>query len=1095
MDDTVCVSPGKCLVKVVLVKTEPMDDHQVDMNSLEMPPAPLNQEGQEARMSLKQEEGAAPNNHSPVKLEYSEPPMPSNQPMPPEPRAALNTSSLQKLVESDNVDALKHGVEIGVQFLDQLAASLTTHTTTETTSWLQNIAAQKELAEPRRTVVGVVGNTGAGKSSVINAILDEERLLPTNCLRACTASPTEISYNYSEDPSELYKAEVEFITHEEWVRELEHLYADLLDPNGDISRDSSNADSDAGVAYAKLKAVYPAKTKEMLAQANLDDLAAEPGVRSVLSSTKSLKATTSKDLYRQLQRYIDSKEKLTGEERKKTVRMEFWPLIKVVRINTKANALSTGAVIVDLPGIQDSNAARAAVADNYMKQCGGLWIVAPINRAVDDKTAKNLLGNSFRRQMKYDGTFSNVTFICSKTDDLLITEAADSLNLQDQIEETMSKADELRRKMNDLKEQLADLREQRATYDDRIDEIDVSYEEWEALSSGLSDGKVVYAPLPTSKERKRKRHGRLPGVSSGSDSDSESDSSSDKENLPQNRTPLTEDQIEEAMAKLKSERKEVRRSKQGIDRQASSVHGMITETERQRQELLAEAKSTCIKGRNNYSRGAIQWDFAMGIKELDQETAAEKDDANFDPEHDARDYDAVAAGLPVFCISSRAFQKLSGRLQKDDFDSHGFMSLEDTEVPQLQAHAKKLTESGRKAHYKEFLNNLLRLMYSMNLWVTNEGTSSLSTAEKRSEEIHVRKLLGELKDVFDASVRGSVEEMEECLREQIFRSFDSSVPSAIDQAVATANGWGAHRNMGGLIWSTYKATVRRDDVFSGASGPRDFNSELFEPIAKDLANGWERAFQRRLPSILREMSKKLTKRLDEFHASMLTRAHQSAQLSALLNVGHHVASVNRGLKEWPTALQARVTELQRDASREFTPVIKAAMLEAYRICVEEHGPGSFARMKTAMESHVSTTRHTMFHQATENVKRMLGDLCTTVRKEMLDQTKPILGGLSRDYLGAMLGPDVGEAKLSSVEINMRAHVKDVLVSNDSMFSAVGKAEDPTAVDEEAGPTALDEKAVSAAANEAAGSTAVVEGDEGDVDNDELMLQAQLLQEL
>jgi predicted GTPase len=27
-----------------------------------------------------------------------------------------------------------------------------------------------------RTVIGVVGNTGAGKSSVINAMLDEERL-------------------------------------------------------------------------------------------------------------------------------------------------------------------------------------------------------------------------------------------------------------------------------------------------------------------------------------------------------------------------------------------------------------------------------------------------------------------------------------------------------------------------------------------------------------------------------------------------------------------------------------------------------------------------------------------------------------------------------------------------------------------------------------------------------------------------------------------------------------------------------------------------------------------------------------------------------
>ncbi len=41
-----------------------------------------------------------------------------------------------------------------------------------------------------------------------------------------------------------------------------------------------------------------------------------------------------------------------------------------------------------------------------MKECTGLWIVAPINRAVDDKAAKSLLGESFKRQLKMDGGFS-----------------------------------------------------------------------------------------------------------------------------------------------------------------------------------------------------------------------------------------------------------------------------------------------------------------------------------------------------------------------------------------------------------------------------------------------------------------------------------------------------------------------------------------------------------------------------------------------------------------------------------------------------------------------------------------------------------------
>lgn len=220
-------------------------------------------------------------------------------------------------------------------------------------------------------------------------------LLPTNCMRACTASPTEISYNYSDNPDELYRAEVDFITVDDWAKDLRGLYSDLLDGNGEVSRDCSNTDTDAGVAYAKIKAVYPKMTKEMIVKATPDSLANQGPVRAVLGTVKKLRATTAASLYRQLQDYVDSKEKNTKK------RMEFWPLIKVVRIYTKASALATGACLVDLPGVQDSNAARAAVAANYMKACTGLWIVAPITRAVDDKTAKSLLGDSFRYVIRH----------------------------------------------------------------------------------------------------------------------------------------------------------------------------------------------------------------------------------------------------------------------------------------------------------------------------------------------------------------------------------------------------------------------------------------------------------------------------------------------------------------------------------------------------------------------------------------------------------------------------------------------------------------------------------------------------------------------
>lgn len=113
----------------------------------------------------------------------------------------------------------------------------------------------------------------------------------------------------------------------------------------------------------------------------------------------------------------------------------------------------------------------------------------------------------------------------------------------------------------------------------------------------------------------------------------------------------------------------------------------------------------CIEGRNEYSKGAIRQDFAAGIRELDQENAQEEDEDNFDPTAEIRDYEEVARSTPVFCCSSRAYQKMSGRLQRDS-TVPGFRSTDETEIPQLQQHCKKLTEGVRASNCRRFLTNL-----------------------------------------------------------------------------------------------------------------------------------------------------------------------------------------------------------------------------------------------------------------------------------------------------------------------------------------------------------------------------------------------------
>lgn len=69
-----------------------------------------------------------------------------------------------------------------------------------------------------------------------------------------------------------------------------------------------------------------------------------------------------------------------------------------------------------LTGVADANAARNNIAKDYMKKCNCIWILAPITRAVDDKTARgkkfwsrvvpvidvprvDLLGDAFKMQL------------------------------------------------------------------------------------------------------------------------------------------------------------------------------------------------------------------------------------------------------------------------------------------------------------------------------------------------------------------------------------------------------------------------------------------------------------------------------------------------------------------------------------------------------------------------------------------------------------------------------------------------------------------------------------------------------------------------
>jgi len=293
---------------------------------------------------------------------------------------------------------------------------------------------QEKQQLPGMSVV-VVGNTGAGKSTLLNALIGERNALPTNGMRACTAVLAELSYA---DDVDGYYGEVEFLTHAEWEKELDDLLELLTQQDG---RAVLNVDQDAHNygAWAKLYAIYGERytfSREVTGRtpdgrlqyknmfvADLRRKLLRSGVaRNYLGTTQIVRNRDVNLFRRSMEQFVDS--------RNSDAPGQLWPLVRMVRMRSnKWTTLRTGAKIVDAPGVRDDNRARDGVVKKFLKEADSIWIVSHINRAANDKTAKDLMGESFRRQLLMDGQMDSLVFIATQSDSLVKTEIARNLKL------------------------------------------------------------------------------------------------------------------------------------------------------------------------------------------------------------------------------------------------------------------------------------------------------------------------------------------------------------------------------------------------------------------------------------------------------------------------------------------------------------------------------------------------------------------------------------------------------------------------------------------------------------------------------------------
>lgn len=708
--------------------------------------------------------------------------------------------------------------------------------------------------------------------------------------------------------------------------------------------------------------MYPDLKDSEIVKKTAMGLAKRESVAEVLGTTRRIDCQSASDLCSAVQKYLDSKEKSTTLGPKEEKDMALWPLIKVVRIFCRADALSTGLVVVDLPGVADSNPARAAVARKYMAESTGVWVAAPIKRAADNKVAKELMGKSSRLQMKLDGMYSNVTFICTMTDSIDFSEAIDSFDDDGKVQAINTTEDELQ---NMIKEKTAALERLRAQMRDSnlsYNELENEARVWKRLRKEHRGGHQVFSPNVPAKRKRPVESQKSRTSRKGIDEDSE------EEEVP-GSTPLTASDISKKFEYFRSQSTSMNTEYAKMEKQQSALEKELTSLNNRKVEAAADAARLCIQRRNEIVKKSIRVDFAAGIREIDEGEA--QDDESYDPSVENRDYGEVARSLPVFTISTKAFQQLCCP-KKRETQVAGFKTLLDTEIPQLIEHAKKLPEKGRIASRRAFLHEFLRLMGSLTLWCTagdfNLGVEPLDLDHQTYEMKQLMNAMRSLRNDLDLIVVAQKNELQNIVHKEIDAKSTAAIRHAVKVIGGLVENWIVSEEDGGrgIKANTYRATCRRDGSRTKAEKSFDFNEAILEPYLQKMAIGWEQAFSRSIPASLDKFVTTFSTTLEEFQNMMAARPElQKCKKSSMRILSQQLEAHCSSIKQTITGIKEDIQHRQREANRSFLPEIKKEMMGVYELCKKEKGKLDYSYLgieRTGSELTISRPRVFFAHQ-------------------------------------------------------------------------------------------------------------------------------------
>ncbi|KJR89795.1 uncharacterized protein SPSK_06069 [Sporothrix schenckii 1099-18] len=295
-------------------------------------------------------------------------------------------------------------------------------------------AALANFRLPPSWTVGFVGETGSGKSSLLNSLLHQNNLATESSGgRACTSVVTEYRYRAGSH----FTIEVELFGENELVEQLAGIVRTYrnyhMRGRSTLSTDTSrgarnsgaaeadtttqdNARVDAKDALSMLWTLFGEKINEHMRLLLADD---EDHVLAVLLSdlldnrwalpAEPAVFDNAKDCSRRLMELtVDRRRNEDERPPKEPVK---WPYIRAINVYLDSRILSKGLVLVDLPGLGDRNAAREAATESYLVRCNEIFAVSHIHRVVSSASVQRVV------DLARQGQVENVGIICTHAED------------------------------------------------------------------------------------------------------------------------------------------------------------------------------------------------------------------------------------------------------------------------------------------------------------------------------------------------------------------------------------------------------------------------------------------------------------------------------------------------------------------------------------------------------------------------------------------------------------------------------------------------------------------------------------------------------